>query len=397
VAVVSYYLRKTPAPLSVLAQRRGRLPRLLLSQVQQLSELSFERVEPLSSYGPLIEGLVANLGQLVIVKVELAVFGPRSGDSSEAEPNLVLDADFLFNRGRFFAEAVAGLKLHLLEPFLHVLRDLGLLLRPLVRDVDLRDVFSLPPQTIVVLPDVSQLHVPFLLRLVPHVKHVRLLVLLLPVHADRLSKDGMLGLQLVRHILGRLILIGLFRLLPESAHVGNCRWLLHWVFCCWRRLSLDKRFSFSRRRCCLLALRSFFGFFLFGLLVLGRHGVEHSRGFDFFLVFGEGGDIDGLPFVLVEPFDWVLQLVVKGPPVPSIRLHYPLNHVKGDVEPLLSLFRLFLLGPLHGLPVLLAHLVSDFSLVVALRDESLLLPEPGVEFFEGSYLILARVDLRQIR
>lgn len=62
----------------------------------------------------------------------------------------------------------------------------------------------------------------------------------------------------------------------------------------------------------------------------------------------------------------------------------PLDHVKGDVEPLLGLFHLLLLGPLHGVPVVLAHLVPDLSLVVALRDESLLLPEPGVEFFEGS-------------
>ncbi len=172
-----------------------------------------------------------------------------------------------------------------------------------MRDVDLCLVLLLPPQSVVVLPDVPQLHVPLFLCVTPLVEHVGLLVLLLSVCGYCVSVDWILGPQLIRHLLRWcLILIWLFRLFPESAHVGHSwRLLCWWVFS--RRLSVGCRLSLDWGWLSLLTLCGFFRLLLLWLLILGRHGIEYSRWLHLLFVLCEGRDIDGLPFILIEPFD----------------------------------------------------------------------------------------------
>jgi hypothetical protein len=75
--------------------------------------------------------------------------------------------------------------------------------------------------------------------------------------------------------------------------------------------------------------------------------------------------------------------------LPAIGLYNPLDEVEGDIEFLLDLFNLLLMGFPAKISVEFAHLVSDVALVMALLDESGLFFEPHIEILESSYLILS--------
>ncbi len=80
----------------------------------------------------------------------------------------------------------------------------------------------------------------------------------------------------------------------------------------------------------------------------------------------------------------------------TVGLYNPLDHVEGDVQPLLRLLLLFLLGMLQGITIFLTHLIPNLPLVLPLLDEALLLPEPSAELVEGGDLVLTGVDLREV-
>lgn len=112
----------------------------------------------------------------------------------------------------------------------------------------------------------------------------------------------------------------------------------------------------------------FLRLFFFGFLILRRHGIKDSRWLHFFLVLGKGCDVDGLALVLIESFNWVFKLVVEGAPVTTVGLNYAFDEVEGYVEPFLGLFLMFFFGALHGVTVILTHLIPDLSLVLTLLD-----------------------------
>jgi hypothetical protein len=187
--------------------------------------------------------------------------------------------------------------------------------------------------------------------------------------------------QFIRDLFSRpFIFLWLFGLFSKATHIRHswlllCRWILsRWLSISWCWLSLNRR----RRR--LLTLCWFFRLFFLGLLVLGWHGVEHSRWFYLFLVFGKCGNVDGLSFILIESFDWIFKLVVEGTPVTTIGLDYTFDEVERYVEPFLRLFHMFLLGALQGITVILAHLIPDLSLILTLLYKPLLLLEPACQF-----------------
>jgi hypothetical protein len=45
--------------------------------------------------------------------------------------------------------------------------------------------------------------------------------------------------------------------------------------------------------------------FFFGGFIFRRNRIQYSWRFDLFLIFAEGGYIDGLSFVLIESFLWI--------------------------------------------------------------------------------------------
>jgi hypothetical protein len=85
---------------------------------------------------------------------------------------------------------------------------------------------------------------------------------------------------------------------------------------------------------------------------------------------------------------------MESPPVPAIGLHDPFNVVEGDIEPLFRLLYCFFFRMFGCIPILFAHLIPDFPLVLTLLDESQLLLEPSVQLLKSSYLILPGVNLR---
>lgn len=182
--------------------------------------------------------------------------------------------------------------------------------------------------------------------------------------------------QFVRNLLWGFIFIGFFWLFSESSHIWNSWLLLSWVLSCWRCLSVCRWLALRSWWCAFLALRGFFWLFLLWLLVFRRNRVQYSWRFDLFLIFSKGSDINCFSLIFLESLSWVLQFVMQGPPMSSIWLYDSFDVIKRDVKPLLDFLNFFFLWMLDGISVLFAHLISDFSLILALLDESKLFFEP---------------------
>lgn len=235
--------------------------------------------------------------------------------------------------------------------------------------VDLGLVFPLSSECIVIFADVAKLHSSFLLRIAALVEHIRLLVFFFFVSCDGFCIDGILWTQLIRDLFSSpFIFFWLLGLFAESTHIRHSRlFLCGWVL--GRRLSISWCWlSLNRRWRCFLTLRWFFRLFFLWFLVLWRHGIKDSRWFYLFFVFSKGGNVDGLALVLIESFDWIFEFVVERTPVTTIGFDDTFDEVEGYVEPFLGLFLMFFLRAPQGITIILAHLISDFSLVMALLN-----------------------------
>lgn len=149
----------------------------MVNQIQYLCKLIAERRQSISSDRFLFKARACSLVEIGESKIDLVGFGAIPQSGCEAESDLVLGSDsFLIGR-RFVAEAELRSELHLFKFPLHILGEACFPSCPLVSNIDLVDILSLPSDFVVVYLNVPLIHVPLLSSIVTLVEHVTFLVL----------------------------------------------------------------------------------------------------------------------------------------------------------------------------------------------------------------------------
>jgi len=215
---------------------------------------------------------------------------------------------------------MARFEFHFLQSFLHILGDGGFFFCPFMSNIDLHSILLLFSQTIVVSPDISQLHSALLLTIISKVKLVALFIFLFSVLWNSLTVYRVLRFQFIGYLFRRLVIIRLFWLFTKSTHflLTFIRLVLFLILdrlsLRWWRLSLNRRKWSSF----LSGLHWFFFMLLFFWLIFWWNWVEYSWWFDFLPIISKDSDLYWFFLVLFQSFSRIFQLLMNSSLIISI-------------------------------------------------------------------------------